>query len=58
MKSRMITYEDRMHIARRINTLRLDQLSQIEFGKRVGVGRLVTRWENRAQLPKWKPLES
>ena len=24
MKSRMITYEDRMHIARRINTLRLD----------------------------------
>ena len=40
MKSRMITYEDRMHIARRINTLRLDQLSQIEFGKRVGVGRL------------------
>ena len=42
MKSRMITYEDRMHIARRINTLRLDaELSQIEFGKRVGVGRLV-----------------
>ena len=34
MKSRMITYEDRMHIARRINTLRLDELSQIEFGKR------------------------
>ena len=43
MKSRMITYEDRMHIARRINTLRLDvELSQIEFGKRVGVGRLVS----------------
>ena len=56
MKSRMITYEDRMHIARRINTLRLDQLSQIEFGKRVGVGRLVTRWENRAQLPKMEAI--
>ena len=56
MKSRMITYEDRMHIARRINTLRLDELSQIEFGKRVGVGRLVTRWENRAQLPKMEAI--
>lgn len=58
MKSRMITYEDRMNIARRINTLRLDaELSQIEFGKRVGVGRLaVTRWENRAQLPKMEAI--
>ncbi|WP_053035411.1 helix-turn-helix transcriptional regulator [Staphylococcus haemolyticus] len=58
MKSRMITYEDRMHIARRINTLRLDaELSQIEFGKRLGVGRLaVCRWENRAQLPPMKTI--
>ena len=32
------------------------ELSQIEFGKRVGVGRLVTRWENRAQLPKMEAI--
>lgn len=56
----MINEIDRMHIAQRINALRLEaELSQTEFGERVGVGRLaVTRWENRAQLPKWKLLES
>ena len=58
MKSRMITYEDRMHIARRINTLRLDANYHKLNSENVGVGRLVTRWENRAQPPKWKPLES
>ncbi|HCZ5923382.1 TPA: helix-turn-helix transcriptional regulator [Staphylococcus aureus] len=58
MKSRMINEIDRMHIAQRINALRLDaELSQIEFGKRLGVGRLaVCRWENRAQLPKMEAI--
>ncbi|ARM67767.1 hypothetical protein [Staphylococcus phage IME1318_01] len=58
MKSRMINEIDRMHIAQRINALRLEaELSQTEFGERVGVGRLaVTRWENRAQLPKMEAI--
>lgn len=39
MKSRMITLEDRMRIAHRINDLRMkEKLSQVEFGERVGVG--------------------
>ena len=58
MKSRMINEIDRMHIAQRINALRLEaELSQTEFGERVGVGRLaVNRWENRAQLPKMETV--
>ena len=56
--SRMITFEDRMRIAHRINDLRMnEELSQTEFGERVGVGRLaVNRWENRAQLPKMETV--
>ncbi|MDK6296532.1 helix-turn-helix transcriptional regulator [Staphylococcus caprae] len=48
--SRMITFEDRMRIAHRINDLRMnEELTQTEFGERVGVGRLaVNRWENSA----------
>lgn len=47
-----------MHIAQRINALRLEaELSQTEFGERLGVGRLaVCRWENRAQLPSMKTI--
>lgn len=58
MKSRMINEIDRMHIAQRINALRLEaELSQTEFGERLGVGRLaVCRWENRAQLPSMKTI--
>lgn len=58
MKSRMINEIDRMHIAQRINALRLEaELSQTEFGERVGVGRLaVNRWENREQLPKMETV--
>lgn len=58
MKSRMITLEDRMRIAHRINSLRMNEkLSQVEFGERVGVGRIaVNRWENRWQLPPMKTV--
>ncbi|PTI21352.1 helix-turn-helix transcriptional regulator [Staphylococcus warneri] len=58
MKSRMITLEDRMRIAHRINDLRMkEELSQVEFGERVGVGRIaVNRWENRWQLPPMKTV--
>ncbi|MCH4426205.1 helix-turn-helix transcriptional regulator [Staphylococcus haemolyticus] len=58
MRTVKVKDEERIHIAQRINQLRLDEnISQIEFGKRVGVGRLaVTRWENRAQLPKMEAI--
>lgn len=54
----MITLEDRMRIAHRINSLRMNEkLSQVEFGERVGVGRIaVNRWENRWQLPPMKTV--
>lgn len=58
MRTVKVKDEERIHIAQRINQLRLDEnISQIEFGKRVGVGRLaVTRWENREQLPLMKTI--
>lgn len=58
MKSRMITLDDRIQTTHRINDLRMNSdISQTEFGKRVGVGRLaVTRWENRWQLPPMKTV--
>ncbi|UZW85578.1 helix-turn-helix transcriptional regulator [Staphylococcus lugdunensis] len=58
MKSRMITPEDRIQIAHRINDLRMEaKITQTEFGESVGVGRLaVNRWENRWQLPPMKTV--
>lgn len=58
MKSRMINEIDRMHIAQRINALRLEaELLQYEFGERLGVGRVtVNRWENFSQLPPMKTI--
>ncbi|MEW4587822.1 helix-turn-helix domain-containing protein [Staphylococcus epidermidis] len=58
MKSRIITPEDRIQIAHRINELRMESgITQTEFGERVGVGRLaVNRWENRWQLPPMKTV--
>lgn len=59
MKTVTVKDEERIHIAQRINQLRLDEnISQIEFGKRVGVGKLaVTRWENRIQIPSVKAIK-
>lgn len=59
MRTVTVKDEERIHIAQRINQLRLDEnISQIEFGKRVGVGKLaVTRWENRVQIPSVKAIK-
>ena len=59
MRTVTVKDEERIHIAQRINQLRLDEnISQIEFGKRVGVGKLaVTRWVNRVQIPSVKAIK-
>jgi len=59
MRTVTVKDEERIHIAQRINQLRLDEnISQIEFGKRVGVGKLaVTCWENRVQIPSVKAIK-